>query len=251
MIIDTPEGALACRAAGPADAPGPTLVLVHGIQGTAAVWTGVLTGLATGRRVLAPHLRGRAGSFAPADPAAYTMAAFARDLGAVLARAPRQVVLVGWSMGCLVALEHLRAQGADGLAGLVLVSGSACLATPPAAVWFRGDTPEAIAANAEARARRLGLAETATGMAVAGSWISARSQDYRPALRALALPTLVLHGTEDPECPVAHGEALAAGIPGARLSLWEGHGHVPMAAAPERFAAELDGFVRSRATIGA
>ena len=38
-------------------------------------------------------------------------------------------------------------------------------------------------------------------------------------------PTLVLHGTEDPLFPPAHGEALAREIPGARLVLLEGMGH--------------------------
>jgi pimeloyl-ACP methyl ester carboxylesterase len=37
--------------------------------------------------------------------------------------------------------------------------------------------------------------------------------------------TLVLHGTEDPLFPPAHGEALAAAIPGARLVLLDGMGH--------------------------
>jgi pimeloyl-ACP methyl ester carboxylesterase len=35
----------------------------------------------------------------------------------------------------------------------------------------------------------------------------------------------VLHGTEDPLFPIAHGEALATEIPGARLLRLEGMGH--------------------------
>jgi pimeloyl-ACP methyl ester carboxylesterase len=38
-------------------------------------------------------------------------------------------------------------------------------------------------------------------------------------------PTLVVHGTEDPLFPIAHGEALAAEIPGARLLRLDGMGH--------------------------
>ena len=37
---------------------------------------------------------------------------------------------------------------------------------------------------------------------------------------------LVLHGTEDNVVPVENGRRLAAGIPGARLALIEGAGHV-------------------------
>jgi pimeloyl-ACP methyl ester carboxylesterase len=41
----------------------------------------------------------------------------------------------------------------------------------------------------------------------------------------IAVPTLVLHGTEDPLFPYAHGEALADAIPGARLVPLDGVGH--------------------------
>jgi pimeloyl-ACP methyl ester carboxylesterase len=44
-------------------------------------------------------------------------------------------------------------------------------------------------------------------------------------ITAIRAPTLVIHGTDDPMFPPAHGEALAAAIPGARLLLVEGLGH--------------------------
>jgi pimeloyl-ACP methyl ester carboxylesterase len=47
----------------------------------------------------------------------------------------------------------------------------------------------------------------------------------RPPLGNLRTPTLVVHGTEDPVLPYAHGVALAEEIPGARLLPVEGMGH--------------------------
>jgi pimeloyl-ACP methyl ester carboxylesterase len=44
-------------------------------------------------------------------------------------------------------------------------------------------------------------------------------------LSSIAAPTLVIHGTADPMFPIGHGEALAQGIPGARLLRLEGAGH--------------------------
>jgi pimeloyl-ACP methyl ester carboxylesterase len=44
-------------------------------------------------------------------------------------------------------------------------------------------------------------------------------------ISSIAMPTLVIHGTEDPMFPLAHGEALAREIPGARLLTLEGAGH--------------------------
>ncbi len=44
-------------------------------------------------------------------------------------------------------------------------------------------------------------------------------------LRRLALPALVIHGSDDPIMPAAHGQDTAACIPGAKLMLVPGMGH--------------------------
>jgi pimeloyl-ACP methyl ester carboxylesterase len=53
----------------------------------------------------------------------------------------------------------------------------------------------------------------------------AEGEVSRQPLSSIAVPTLVIHGTEDPMFPLAHGEALAREIPGARLLTLEGAGH--------------------------
>jgi pimeloyl-ACP methyl ester carboxylesterase len=51
-----------------------------------------------------------------------------------------------------------------------------------------------------------------------------RSRDY--PLEAIAVPTLVVHGTADPHVPFAtHGQRLAEGIPGARLVVLDSGEH--------------------------
>lgn len=63
-------------------------------------------------------------------------------------------------------------------------------------------------------------------------------------LRDIAVPTVVVHGDADPVFPLPHGEALAEGIPGARLVVVEGLGHelpVPLGGA---VAAEVLGLRR-------
>jgi pimeloyl-ACP methyl ester carboxylesterase len=50
-------------------------------------------------------------------------------------------------------------------------------------------------------------------------------EPWRSRLGGVTAPTLVLHGTEDPLFPPAHGEALADAIQDARLVLLEGVGH--------------------------
>lgn len=50
-------------------------------------------------------------------------------------------------------------------------------------------------------------------------------RDRRPLLAKLDIPTLVVHGTEDPILGYPHGVALAETIPGAELMTLEGAGH--------------------------
>jgi pimeloyl-ACP methyl ester carboxylesterase len=45
------------------------------------------------------------------------------------------------------------------------------------------------------------------------------------AISSIAVPTLVIHGDADPMFPLAHGQALADEIPGARLLTLKGAGH--------------------------
>lgn len=49
--------------------------------------------------------------------------------------------------------------------------------------------------------------------------------DRREKLKKLSLPTVVLHGREDPLVPLAGGEDTAKNIPGAELKVVEGMGH--------------------------
>lgn len=51
------------------------------------------------------------------------------------------------------------------------------------------------------------------------------SGDRTTRLRSLAVPALVLHGTDDKMCHVSGAHATAAAIPGAKLVVFEGMGH--------------------------
>jgi 3-oxoadipate enol-lactonase len=60
--------------------------------------------------------------------------------------------------------------------------------------------------------------------------------DTSARLGEIAAPTLVIHGTEDRLLVAANGELLARLIPGARLELLEGSGHMFFWEQPERSA---------------
>lgn len=113
----------------------PTVVLVHGLAGTASWWDATVAHLATARHVVAYDLRGHGGSAPPAD-GTYDLAAQVRDLAAVVeARAPGRVVLVGHSFGATVVLAALTALGPRRIAGVVLVDAAGDFSSaPPGAI---------------------------------------------------------------------------------------------------------------------
>jgi len=75
--------------------------------------------------------------------------------------------------------------------------------------------------------------------------LSLLEHDFSATLRGLALPTLIIWGAEDTLAPLRTGQALAASIKGARLTVLEGAGHEPQREFPARFNRivldELDG----------
>lgn len=237
-LLATAEGPLDCVVLHEeADPSRGAFVLLHGIQGTAAAWSEVARQLGSGRRIVMPNLRGRAGSLAPDDPSAYGLGAFAGDLDAVIAGERGPITLVGWSMGVLVALSRIASHGTARIDALLLASGTPCPGGE--AIWFRAEGLDALAHEARERAVRLNLAAFARPEAVAGAWASVRGADRRPVLSGIDVPTLVLHGTGDDQCPLAHGRAMAAAIPGAEFDAWVGSGHNLMAEDPARFSAAI------------
>jgi pimeloyl-ACP methyl ester carboxylesterase len=66
------------------------------------------------------------------------------------------------------------------------------------------------------------------------------------ALGQLKVPTLVMHGKVDKLIGVAEGERTAKTIPGSTLILYDGVGHVPMEQIPDKSAADLDGWIKTK-----
>ena len=84
---------------------------------------------------------------------------------------------------------------------------------------FDEDAERARSARASSIARR-------TSSRARGTTTPPRAASrWRERLGGLDVPTLVIHGTEDPIFPVGHGEALAREIPGAELLVLAGTGH--------------------------
>ncbi|MBN1531510.1 MAG: alpha/beta fold hydrolase [Spirochaetes bacterium] len=69
-------------------------------------------------------------------------------------------------------------------------------------------------------------------------------EDLSPAIRELRLPVLVQWGALDRVIPPEHARRFAADIPGARVIVYPGLGHVPMEEAPAATARDAMAFLR-------
>jgi pimeloyl-ACP methyl ester carboxylesterase len=230
---------------------GAPLLLVHGIQGTADAWSPLLPSL-SGWRCALPNLPGRGlsprwreGAPLPRDRY-YHLDHYADLVQALLLKLHQvhgqPVALAGWSMGVSVILNLLARHGDAEVARLVLISGTAC--ATPGAVWFHGDSPEALAEEARLRAQRLGLKAVADADAVAATWASVREADLRDVARAIRRPTLVVHGERDDQCPLEHGQWLAGNIPQARWLRLAGVGHAALGACPDDLGSSMSTFLK-------
>lgn len=113
-------------------------------------------------------------------------------------------------------------------------------------LWFQPFFRDSAAANrsrgdfcagsVEARRNKI-LSVDRYVIASLGEW------DWRPTLRRLNVPTLVVHGSDD-VIPVAYGREWAAAMPDGKLLLLPGVGHFPYLEAPDVFFPAVDMFLR-------
>jgi 3-oxoadipate enol-lactonase len=71
----------------------------------------------------------------------------------------------------------------------------------------------------------------------------AERRDHTPILGAVTVPTLIVVGSEDFFTPVPVARIMSDGIPGARLAVIDGAGHLPNMEKPEAFNKQLEEFL--------
>ncbi len=69
--------------------------------------------------------------------------------------------------------------------------------------------------------------------------------DYRDILPSVSVPTLVLHGQQDDQCPLSHGLLLADQIPTAQFVQWDEAGHNMLGHDACRLADAIDIFIKN------
>jgi pimeloyl-ACP methyl ester carboxylesterase len=248
--VERPDGCrLHTEIHGPAGAP--ALLLIEGLGGDIGGWRRNIPTLAQELRVIAFDLRGNGRSDAPDAP--ITMATFVDDAVAVLDAAGAEAAHVyGQSLGGMIAIELALAHPGR-VRSLILAATHAGLRT---AVRSRHVAPkdrpwELLYSEQHLRERPDEVADDLRSgteqppHAARRQWEAMRRFEAADRLADVAVPTLVLHGTDDRMIPVENARALAAGIPGARLVELEGAGHVYHAEQPEASDRAVLDFVRS------
>ena len=251
---------------------GPDVVLLHGWALHGGMWGPWLDDLAGHARLHILDLPGHGRSGWPAA---------ARDLGslagAIYPRLPRQAIVLGWSLGGMLALELARRHPRQ-VTALVLV------ATTPKFLagdgWAHGMRPAVLEEFARGLAadhhrtvqnflalqtrgdehasealralrRQLAthgppdLAALEAGLAIL------READLRDELPRIAQPALVIAGEHDRLTPPDAGRELALRLPAARYRLIERSGHAPFLSHAAEFVAEVKGFLARHATPAA
>ncbi|MBM6399199.1 alpha/beta hydrolase [Phycicoccus sonneratiae] len=134
FVIELPEGHLAVHdlTTGPVAEDASVVLAVHGITANGLSWQRVADELGRRRpgavRVLAPDLRGRAGSAGAPGP--YGLGVHAADLAGIASAFAAAPVLVGHSMGAFVAALATD-RHPERFAGVVLVDGGLAFPAPP------------------------------------------------------------------------------------------------------------------------
>lgn len=187
----------------------------------------------------------------------------------VLAAAPSNFILIGFSLGGLIALQTALLSP-QRLCGLILLNTTA--AAVPAehhaarraqAAWTHQHGADTLIrehlwplyvspSNADQATLRLLLATMAETL---GSTVfdtqtelALTRPDYRSSLATLTMPTLILGGTEDAINPPPTQLALGHAIPNATLALIDRAGHFALLEQPAALAAHINPWLASLAT---
>lgn len=243
---------------------GPPLVFINGLTMDLNGWAEQAGFFAPRYTVLRYDCRGQGRSTKPAHP--YTPGLHAGDLAALLdTLGIRRAHVVGLSNGGMVA-QHLAVSSPGVLGALVLVDTcshvGACLravleswvgAVKAGGNALRFDVSlPLIFSEGFIRRNRVNIAmmrEHTVRYNSPSAVINLARGSMEHALGErvgeITSPVLVLHGAEDILIPPSYAHELSGAIPGSRLVIMEGCGHVPHYEFPEGFRDVVMGFLEA------
>lgn len=252
---------------------GRPIVFLHGWSSHGGYFAQQAEHLGERYRLLMPDLPGHRHSPAPQEM--LTIPRIADQLNALIIERDLQgAVLVGWSMGAMVALEYIGRHGTGMLSGLVIEDMTVRITSAPDWRFGIRNGFDLTQSNVATQAMRVDWQAYALqalprlfarhsqiqpgmmnwvggeiirndGMAMAALWDSMARQDYRSLLPGLSLPVLVLHGGESQLYEPAVSQWIAANIRNARRICIDQAGHSPHLETPDVYNRALTDFITS------
>ena len=255
------------RDEGPRDDPLP-IVLIHGTSDSLHTWDGWATVLQRQRRVIRFDLPGF-GLTGPNQDNDYSIKRYVSFVAAVLDHlGVQRCVLAGNSLGGQIAWATAVAMP-QRVRQLVLVDASgypvqpnavplafALARTPGARLALEYLLPRGLVQSSlrkvygdpskvtpELVDRYYDMALRAGNRRALGYRMDLALVDESARIKELSVPTLVMWGGQDPLIPLQAGRQFARDVPGARLVVFEGLGHLPQQEDPLRTVGELQKFL--------
>lgn len=240
MFIKCNDHLIHLTISGPSDAP--VLVLLHSLGTSSALWDYQVADLSQNFRVICPDFRGH-GLSAPSKDH-LTCELLADDvLDALNALGITAFSLAGVSMGGVVA-QIIAARAKTRVKGLAIfdsyiqslapqmwrtraqtirADGLAAIAPGVLKVWI----PEDQAKDPMGQGLWL-ILKQASDEGYAAGCDALEKADCTHIAAHISCPTIVAYGSEDMAAPASAAQVLADAIPGAKLEVIPGAGHLPM-----------------------
>ena len=248
---------------------GRPVVLIHGWTLSSEIWKDQIELLAAqGLRAVAYDRRGHGQSSKPEN--GYDYDRLADDLATILDRLDlKDVVLVAHSMGSGEAVRYLARHNDKRIARLVLVAPTTPFplktADNPEGVdgaifdkqvaalqadreaFFSAGTATFMGANPapELQAWARTIARQASVPAEIGCLRAYSATDFRPEMKAVTVPTLIVYGTADAPVARVNAQRSHAAIAGSHLEIYDGAPHAVFLTNAERFNRDLATFAKS------
>jgi pimeloyl-ACP methyl ester carboxylesterase len=234
--------------------PDMKVVLIHGSGGNAGLWLKVMEGLADGYDSLAVDLPGHGESLGQGMKSIPEYREFLKDFLGVLGT--EKIILGGHSLGGGIA-QDFALRYPERLRAILLIGTGARLRVLPEALERLRQMAEG---KIEPRFEPWGFAQGVSREVLAEAeqeWtrtsprvryqdmVACDQFDVMNEVEKICLPTLLACGREDYLTPIKYSEYLKGKIPGSKMEIVEGAGHMVMLEAAEGLSKVILSFLRS------
>ncbi|HKU33158.1 MAG TPA: alpha/beta hydrolase [Candidatus Nitrosotalea sp.] len=237
-----------------------SIILIHGLGGSAERWLKVIPRLSSKYRVIAPDMIGFGYSDKPSED--YTIDFFAKFLSAFInSTGLKSTILVGTSLGGQIAAHCASIN--DSVEKIVLVAPSGAMKSPTPAIdaymmaaLYPNHTSAREAFEMMSRSgtvddftvsdfvKRMSMPNAK--LAFISSVLGIKNSNIEESLKKIMVPTLVMWGKHDKVIPIQHADQFVSSIKDCTFLELDECGHLPHVEVPDVFSDSVLEFLGSR-----